>query len=125
MPTFGSRDRLTDLVHSEASAGDADAASRRLGLLNALTVIDITPLSEELSEHIVSSVRLPTRARADALHIALATAQGLDYLMTWNVTHLANAIIRPKVERACRDMGYEPPVLCTPDELMTGETDET
>ena len=87
-------------------------------------MLDITPLSEALAEHIPNSVHLPTRARADALHIAFAAAQGLDYLMTWNVTHLANAKIRPKVERACRDMGYEPPVLCTPDELLTGETDE-
>lgn len=115
---------VSELVHSEAAAGDDDAASRRLALLGKISVIDITPLSEELSEHIVSSVRLPARARADALHIALAAAQGLDYLMTWNVTHLANAIIRPRVERACREMGYEPPVLCTPDELLTGETDE-
>jgi hypothetical protein len=41
-------------------------------------------------------------------------------LLTWNSTHIANAEIRPKVERACRDNGYEPPVLCTPDELMGG-----
>lgn len=46
----------------------------------------------------MSSVPLPARAQADALHIALAAAQGFDYLMTWNVTHLANAIVRPKVD---------------------------
>jgi hypothetical protein len=53
--------------------------------------------------------------------VYLETSHGLDYLMTWNATHLANALIRPRVERACRLLGYEPPVLCTPDELIAGE----
>ena len=64
------------------------------------------------------AARLPNRAAVDALHIALAASHGMDYLLTWNSTHIANAEFRPKVERACRDNGYEPPVLCTPDELM-------
>jgi hypothetical protein len=73
---------------------------------------------------ILESAGLPARARADALHIALAAAQGMDYVMTWNTTHIANAQIRAKVERACRAASYEPPVLCTPDELMVGAEDQ-
>lgn len=80
-----------------------------------------TSLAEDLADNLLRNVGLPTRARADALHIALAAAQGMDYLVTWNVTHLANALIRPRVERACRLLGYEPPVLSTPDELLAGE----
>jgi predicted nucleic acid-binding protein len=116
---------VSELVHSEASAGDRDAASRRIALLDDLPVIDITPLAEDLAGYIVSSVPLPDRAQADALHVALAAAQGIDYLMTWNVTHLANARIRFRLEAACRDKGYEPPTLCTPDELLSGEIDAT
>ena len=112
---------VSELVIDEAAAGDPQAAARRIAVLKDLPVIDITSLAEELAGHILHHVGLPVRARADALHIALATSQGLDYLMTWNVTHLANALIRPRVERACRLAGYEPPVLCTPDELIAGE----
>lgn len=54
----------------------------------------------------------------DALHIAVAVVNGMDYLLTWNCTHLANATLRPRVEAACRDLGYEPPTICTPEELL-------
>jgi predicted nucleic acid-binding protein len=108
-------------VISEAAAGDVQASLRRLAMIEGLFVIDVTPLAEDLADHILRRAGLPVRARADALHIALAASQGLDYLMTWNATHLANALIRPRVERACRLFGYEPPVLCTPDELIAGE----
>ena len=63
---------------------------------------------------------MPPSAGADALHIATAACHGMDYLLTWNSTHIANAEYRPRIERACRAQGYEVPVLCTPDELMGG-----
>lgn len=112
---------VSELVLAGASAGDPDAARRQAGILQGLPVIDVTALAETLAARILESARLPARARADALHIALAASQGMDYLMTWNATHIANAQIRAKVERACRVAGYEPPILCTPDELMAGE----
>ena len=112
---------VSELVIREASAGDVQAATRRLAILEGLTVIDIIPLAEELAAHIFRYAGLPFRARADALHIALAASHGIDYLMTWNSTHIANALIRPRVEQACRLTGYEPPALCTPDELLSGE----
>lgn len=89
---------VSELVLEEASAGDPEAAARRAAVLQGLPVIDVTPLTEELAERILQSVGLPMRARADALHIALAASQGMDYLMTWNVTHIANAQIRNRAE---------------------------
>jgi hypothetical protein len=112
---------VSELVLAEAAAGDPDAAARRAGILQGLAVIDVSPLAETLAGKILESADLPARARADALHIALAASHAMDYLMTWNTTHIANAQFRAKVERACRAAGYEPPVLCTPDELMAGE----
>lgn len=61
---------------------------------------------------------LSQKAKADALHIGIATVHGMDYLLTWNCTHIANAIMRPKIESICRAAGYEPPVICTPPELV-------
>lgn len=52
---------------------------------------------------------------------ATAACHGVDYLLTWNAAHIANAEYRPRVERTCRAHGYEPPVLCTPNELMGEE----
>ncbi len=61
---------------------------------------------------------LPAKASVDALHIAVATVHGVDYLVTWNCTHIANAALRQRIERICRSLGYQPPTICTPQELL-------
>ncbi len=68
---------------------------------------------------------VPREAAADAVHIAIAVTNGAEYLVTWNFRHIANAAMRVRIERACREAGYEPPVICTPNELMeTGYADK-
>lgn len=109
---------ISELVVAEAAAGDPDAAERRAHLLQNLPLLNISEEATGLARTLMQAAGLPPRAGADALHIALAAWHGIDYLLTWNSTHIANAELRPKVERACRERGYEPPVLCTPDELM-------
>jgi hypothetical protein len=63
---------------------------------------------------------IPAKAEVDAFHIAVAAMNGMDYLLTWNCTHIANSIMRPKIETICRQRGIEPPMICTPQELMEG-----
>ncbi|MBM4328510.1 MAG: type II toxin-antitoxin system VapC family toxin [Deltaproteobacteria bacterium] len=109
---------VSELVHLECAAGDPEAAGRRAVILNSIPSLEITPLAENLADAVLRGANLAASARADALHIAIAVSQGVDYLMTWNVTHIANAERRPLVEHACRAAGYEPPILCTPDELL-------
>jgi len=70
-----------------------------------------------LAEVLLRDVPLPDRAASDALHIATAAVHGLDYLLTWNCTHIANVAFRPRIEAVCRAAGYEPPLICTPEEL--------
>ena len=59
----------------------------------------------------------------DALHIGVAAVHGMEYLVTWNCRHIANAWMRPQIEEIIRELGYEPPVLCTPEELLEDEPD--
>jgi hypothetical protein len=110
-------------VIDEAAAGDPEAAERRIELLAGVDVLEIDTEVEDLAVALVAGVGLPPRAAADALHIAAATRHEADFLLTWNCAHIANAQLRPRIERACRDAGYRAPVLCTPDELM-GEWDD-
>ncbi len=110
----------SELVIAEAAVGDSEAVQRRAVILADLPLLDITPAGTELARRLAGSVPLPPRAAADAVHIAVAACHGIEFLLTWNATHIANAELRPLVERACRAAGYAPPVLCTPDELMGG-----
>jgi hypothetical protein len=66
---------------------------------------------------LVSGQALPAQAAQDALHIAVACVHGMEYLLTWNCAHLANAQLRSRIEHICRDAGYVPPIICTPEEL--------
>lgn len=71
-----------------------------------------------LAETIVQRNLIPQTVAEDAAHIAIATTNGMDYLLTWNLKHIGNAVIRGRVEALCRSEGYEAPVICTPEELM-------
>jgi len=106
------------VVIEEARDGDATAAAARLEIIAQLTLLEVSEAARQLAAVLLRETRLPAKATADALHIATAAVHGMDYLLTWNCTHIANAVIFRSVERACRAVGYEPPVMCTPEELM-------
>ena len=71
-----------------------------------------------LASALITEGTIPEKAEVDAYHIAVAAVNGMEYLLTWNCTHIANAILRPKIEAICRKHGFEPPIICTPQELM-------
>ena len=71
----------------------------------------------QLADKLVKRLPLPVKTAADSLHIAIATVHGMDYLLTWNCTHIANAALRTGIEKVCREAGYETPVICTPERL--------
>jgi predicted nucleic acid-binding protein len=109
---------VSQLVLDEASRGDLEAAARRATFVSGLPLLDITSTALRLARQLLEAAGLPPQAAVDALHIATAACNGTEYLLTWNLAHIANAEYRSRVERVCRRQGYEPPVLCTPDELM-------
>ncbi len=99
-------------------AGDPDAAARRLELLKDIPLVATSDASRKLAAELTQRMRLPPRANPDAAHIATAAANGAHYLLTWNCTHIANAMLRPIIEKTCRSNGFEPPVICTPEQLQ-------
>ncbi len=112
---------VSDAVLEEARRGDGDAARRRLGFLDGVPVLAIHPDAERLAGSFLSAAALPSKAAIDAVHVGLAAVHGMDFLVTWNCTHIANAIIRPQLEVLCWRAGYRPPVICTPFELLDEE----
>ena len=115
---------ISELVREEAGAGDPDAVHARLTLLTSLALLDATAEAQELAERLVSASAVPEAATRDAAHIAIAAANGIEYLVTWNFRHIANAVTRPQIESVCRQAGFESPVICTPEELMENIDDE-
>ena len=108
---------ISELVLRELGGGDPKAAQRRMRAVDSLPVLGITDEQADLAEALVRGGALPVTAIVDAFHIALAAGHGMDYLLTWNCKHLANAKMRGTIETICRSMGVEPPIICTPEEL--------
>jgi hypothetical protein len=109
---------ISEIVVAEASLGNAEAAGRRLNAIDGIPELRISEEARSLARVMLQDGSLPPKAEVDALHIAVAAANGIDYLLTWNCAHIANAVMRPRIEQACRENGFEPPVICTPPELL-------
>ena len=93
-------------------------SQNRLEALDGLPLLSINQEAVALARAFVAKGPIPEKARVDALHIALATTHGMDYLLTWNCKHIANAEMQTGIAKVSREAGFEPPVVCTPEELF-------
>ncbi len=109
---------ISDIVLREAAKGDTLAASKRLAELSGIDVLALDDHSRDLASAFMERRLIPEKAVEDALHVAVATAQGMDFLLTWNCRHIANAEVVERLEAVCSELGYRMPILCTPEQLM-------
>jgi predicted nucleic acid-binding protein len=118
---------ISHLVLDECQAGDPTAAQERLDEIDELDRLDITYNVRNLANALMAAGAIPESEPRDALHVAIAAVHGVQYLVTWNFKHIANATLRRRINDVCRDNGYEPPIICTPEELagMTDESNDT
>jgi hypothetical protein len=108
----------SQLVLDEAAAGDADASKERLQLLAGIPLLASSDSQmDSLIDALLLAHLLPEKARSDAAHVAIATAHRVDYLLTWNCKHIANAATLPGVYRLLTERGYAPPLIVTPEEF--------
>ena len=109
------------LVVQEAKGGDTQAAAARIAAIAGLPVLQICEAAESLAESLVADGPISSNKPEDALHIALAVCNGIDYLLTWNFTHIHNAQMEVAIRRIVEQHGYQCPVICSPDELIGEE----
>ncbi|WP_425616626.1 type II toxin-antitoxin system VapC family toxin [Anatilimnocola sp. NA78] len=105
-------------VIDEAAQGNAKLANERLAIIGEIQLLEISDAIPALAEKLMATAVLPPSALVDALHICAASYHRLDYLLTWNCTHIANARILPQIRRILLDSGFELPTVCTPEEMV-------
>jgi len=115
-----------DLVTStetlnESGEGDPKMASARLRLLQGIRILPVTESAAELARRLIASGLVPAIASPDAVHIALASVHGIDFLVTWNFKHIANPHIRERMRTTINDSGFRMPVMCSPEELLNDD----
>jgi predicted nucleic acid-binding protein len=109
---------ISAFVVAEVSKGDEERAQTRMNLIASAAMLETSPDVEELADALIEQKSVPAKARLDALHIAVCAVHGVDYLLTWNCKHIANAQTMSLIENTCAELGYPCPRLCTPLELL-------
>ena len=111
---------VSQVVVDEASLGDPAEVQKRLAIIAGLPALDVTEDAKALATAIMAAGMLPAHAFPDAAHVAVSAVHAVDYLLTWNCKHLANAQIAWRIAVVCEKLGHKMPIICTPDELMGG-----
>lgn len=108
---------ISALVEEEISAGDPEAAARRLEAVSGIPSVAITEQAQALAARLISDKAVPPTSVEDALHIAIASTQGVEFLLTWNFKHINNAETKSLISIVIEASGY---VL--PNTLFSGRT---
>ena len=109
---------VSQVVIDEASVGDPAVVQKRLAIISGLPILEVTQDAESLAEAIMAAGILPPQAFPDAAHVAVSAVHSVDYLLTWNCKHLANAQVARRITLVCEQLGQKMPSICTPEELM-------
>jgi hypothetical protein len=112
---------ISPVVLEEVRQGDPEAARLRLESLSAFPVLDAASAIEQLAQTYMTQLALPGKAIRDAAHLAFACGYDMEYLVTWNCTHIANAELRRQLIMINATAGLRTPIICTPEELMGPE----
>ena len=109
---------ISPIVFAEVSQGNPEAAQRRLEVLSHLTVLEILPEADILTQKLLDAGAVPQNFWSDAEHIAIATVHKVEYLASWNQKHIVNANKREHINQVCQEAGFKPTTICTPTDLI-------
>jgi len=109
---------ISQFVIDEASGGDPRLAKERIKIISKFPKLEINNEVKLLAASFIDSKVIPIKAVIDAAHIAIAAVHNMNFLMTWNCAHIANAIMAQSIQNICIKNGYNCPVICTPEELI-------
>ena len=112
----------SEAVLDELDRGNYPAKKDALSLLERVPVIPIEPPVLEIVETYVRRSVMPADPTGDALHLALTSYHSIDFLLTWNCAHLANANKFSHIRRVNTMLGLFVPSLVTPLELLAEES---
>ncbi len=109
---------ISALVIQEVSRGDRDAVRKRLHALSNIPVLEFSQMAQDIAKTLISENAIPPDCEEDALHIAIASLNGMDFLLTWNFKHINNAFTKSKIVKSVEKHGFVPPEICSPEELL-------
>ena len=117
------RSFVSEVVISEIERGDPAMAKSRLEAIKRIEIIRLTNEARTVAQEILDQKILPEKAAVDALHISIASVNAIDFLLSLNCKHIANAFLYRRVHEVCRGFGYQTPTICTLQEILEKENE--
>ena len=108
---------FSETVYNECMRGDGQLAQRKIELLRSMIALPVVKEVEDLALCYKERLKFPDKIANDLIHIAYAVVYKMDYLLTWNCKHIANAHIQSRLKTINEELGLKTPVICTPEEL--------
>jgi len=109
---------ISEAVLEEIAKGDPSAAALRNQAVLGIPVVSLTDQATALAQKLLSENADPKHSFIDALHIAIATLNGADYILTWNFKHINNVQTKAKIAHVILHEGWICPTLCSPEDLL-------
>jgi hypothetical protein len=114
---------ISDTVVEEASCGDEEKVQERLWAIRSFSILEIDLKTQELAIKLVREKAVPEKFPEDALHIAVAAINNVEFILTWNFKHINNPFMIKKISEVITNSGYSMPVICSPEEFMEARHD--
>lgn len=108
---------VSDEVLAELSAPSYPLSHVAIRFTSGMEVLTVSEEILVFGQHLIDEKVMPGPNEGDAVHVATAVLAQMDYLLTWNVKHLANVNKRVHLSRVCQRIGKVAPLIVTPDLL--------
>ncbi len=104
-------------VEVELSAGVYRRQDECLKMIRRLRYLLPTAAMKELRENIIDRGLVPPTKTMDAAHLAISTSHSIDYLLTWNYSHMANSNAQERLESLCEELDLTSPLMVSPESI--------
>lgn len=113
---------LSEETMVELNNGDYPNKSKVLESISGIKILAANQRVAEIVKTYVEHYLMPKNVEGDAIHLAYASFYRLDFLLTWNCNHLANANKKQHIQVINSRLGLHVPEIVTPLQLFKEKT---
>ena len=109
---------ISKIVLDEVSKGDPNRAQQRIDICEMATLIKHSAAAESLAQQLIDNNAVPQTEPEDAIHIAIATLAQMDFILSFNFSHMVGAQAKFALQTTIAKLGFRPPLLITAEDLL-------
>ena len=109
---------ISNEVMAELQLGKYPNKKTAINIAESIEILPRTDEIREIAEIYIENFIMPKYYEGDAIHLAYSSLYKIDFLLTWNCKHLANANKKLHIRKINTKLGLFVPEIITPLELF-------